>query len=1837
MEDRLQEENTWGYVALWDLASVSGVDDAPMKRMAGKSEPRWFLGSLRQGDYVSLPPCDRLRSFGICFDEQGEVPPVFGWIDWKSEDKAPLKDLQKALHRFLASGASVRVLVRGSEDDSGHIRTSSFWFCLTDVYPCEIHGSQHIVVFKARPHAGHLSAIVCALLNDIGGILLFDSVLLGGNVFRLPPSSDSWDQWQKDFNVMRNGLDPVPVAESLCLDMVTNSCQVRTDDVLHCYGPSFAKRKVGSVREDCTMADLKNRLEGTLTAVASQVDLKPTAFRQEKNEFLYAGSSLKGPSPPVEEGEVHEFKLCGGDAVGTICSKLRYISHFANNVRCKRFHLWFGVHDQGIVCGATLAQLEHEILFVKFLEALSRFVIPVSSIAFTLTCAWVCLPRSYFPSETDGEGIFMVRISSMRFILAKLEEKGLLLVPCERFLVDSPKAVSKEHCVVAICGSVEKRIAYFKALQKHPRKDLISIAVNKLKLRNDFFCPHDGKDCSEKFHPQSVIRISGVIGGASAPPLFLDAVPQVPELQNLGSLLDASSVDIQDLELNRIFLSLQKPPEVTGSLQARINDVRWNLERGSAANVLVMGEIPDHLFADTCKSRGLVVDLAGDSVWDSVWDCHPWRNGSDENLFRFVSSSEDFAGGGAVVSEDLRDLCHPEVSKAFISVNVGKKIELLPVTDRVLFVAKLVKSLHKKWSSVKFVLLFWTLSSANIFLDCLQDYLRSETYKKRRNDFDSAVYVVKVFGSSLNSGECDIILPRSCVNLLVATLTTSSVQTNSYPQLCGSQRVDTRLKNALELFLDIPYPNLFTEHGTLSEEAQSVVSLNFLRGADPCWANFYYSVVGEGECGKGVDVCCRTILRGIKAFDLEDESLRVVQTSLEHEIGSSLQRCTKGLSMFRLWHLPGAGASTVSRRICWNLRTSHPCALLLMKNLTSPRLVEQAAETLKAYFRLVKKPLFVVLDGQIEDRDTVLLYCRNLQRQLRGEDISCVSLCVIRVGRASDAQIASSSGHDWFLDSQLRSHSEREAFDRKFKDVSMAITKLPQSHRRPFLFGLLAFVDDFSSQKGQTRLSVRLKPFLELLTLEERQVLMAASIFDVLFNKKTYLPHDVAKSIFGGHDLRRLSPAASSLIIETQDGLRPPIRYVSHWLIRNLNLNATNITVADNMITMIRMLLSEAPARSILFAAHSILIEPFRGVLENIAEIPDQKIGSRLSGPLRLIYSYGASALMKVYAELFKDFPGFENCWYNEEEKYRSCPWEMTAEKSSEFLRQQWDSVVLARLCASYGKFLRLDSKNYPPHEELGQRIEAHKMLLRARALYSSDDEQDIAHACVGLVGSYMGFAEFLVYRSPEIGGFQVTRNKGAALSVHKLGKQPYELHPQFFVIVDIMKLAAAICSEEKEHSNVIYLHEREIGVRVRLLEHMRRGFPIDDSAFYPFLCKGCFCKDASRNAFLVSCVAETPVLISLAKHRLNGLKDKKMFEETMQRIEARSDTYWQMLQDSQTPLWKTLWDRLCDRTETCPPWIRRMFAWAIKQELCNQSTGESQLFETWAKKWTKKAVSQLTQYFDTTDKMASDFEIAQTFKLFMGLILSSYLVFDNDTSSQEKLYELLYLWKAQFPKDTRWIFFEVLLFFPFPNVEWRPKWIRSNSELFSERSKYLFDLRDKSGALPKLRVVLIDVPNLKVTTLIWASSASCRQYKPRRLDGNICVDSLGSWIKISGCHARILFDPGILSVAPNNWHGQRITFCLGFSKYGPEGFDIAFGESMISSPIQARWNALPILKWTVDDVCRYVEVSRHDSSWIREQQIDGKVLLEHVVLILSKCPIGLKSLLERLCKEMQN
>ncbi len=179
---------------------------------------------------------------------------------------------------------------------------------------------------------------------------------------------------------------------------------------------------------------------------------------------------------------------------------------------------------------------------------------------------------------------------------------------------------------------------------------------------------------------------------------------------------------------------------------------------------------------------------------------------------------------------------------------------------------------------------------------------------------------------------------------------------------------------------------------------------------------------------------------------------RVVKTVLQ-DLGGGEGGRSKGTTRINVYHAPGAGGSTVARRVAWNVHLDFPTALL------RKCVPAETAARLELIYRLTSLPILLLIEGA----DVQESQAEDLYSILRARQVSVVFLQVLRrFSKVEERERA------FFIDSQLSpvessrfAHRLAEARPQRRSTVLGIASKGSETERTAFYFALETFEENF--------------------------------------------------------------------------------------------------------------------------------------------------------------------------------------------------------------------------------------------------------------------------------------------------------------------------------------------------------------------------------------------------------------------------------------------------------------------------------------------------------------------------------------------------------------------------------------------------------------------------------------------------------------------------------------------------------------------------------------------------------------------------------------------------------
>lgn len=305
--------------------------------------------------------------------------------------------------------------------------------------------------------------------------------------------------------------------------------------------------------------------------------------------------------------------------------------------------------------------------------------------------------------------------------------------------------------------------------------------------------------------------------------------------------------------------------------------------------------------------------------------------------------------------------------------------------------------------------------------------------------------------------------------------------------------------------------------------------------------------IGAGTRAPSDGEPMREFLRGgqISWFDLG------LQADVEREKSSDLLRIVeqdleqRRSTRINLYHEPGAGGSTIARRVLWVLHQRYPAVVM---HRCSAR---ETAERVALVYQLTGQSILILREGS----DVPEGEADQLANLLASKHVPCVLLQVLRRYQSPPV-----SRRSIFLRAQIaiteierfRAAFEREAPSRKQQIAQLAVGEA--SSRTPFLFGLTAFAAEFTGLTSYVQNHLSLVPAPQIrvlqylaLAYDYGQQALAAFHFSEHLQLPVTRPVDFKKV---------LCEEARRLLVEQGDGRWRPVHQLVSAKILELTLSA---------------------------------------------------------------------------------------------------------------------------------------------------------------------------------------------------------------------------------------------------------------------------------------------------------------------------------------------------------------------------------------------------------------------------------------------------------------------------------------------------------------------------------------------------------------------------------------------------------------------------------------------------------------------------------------------------------
>lgn len=228
----------------------------------------------------------------------------------------------------------------------------------------------------------------------------------------------------------------------------------------------------------------------------------------------------------------------------------------------------------------------------------------------------------------------------------------------------------------------------------------------------------------------------------------------------------------------------------------------------------------------------------------------------------------------------------------------------------------------------------------------------------------------------------------------------------------------------------------------------------------------------------------KNFYQGRKIYWNELDSRKDIDRDITKEIKKGIEEALKNRSSGEIFHLkyePGAGATTISRRIAWDLRDTYPTVFLNFYDK------KQSIENLIRIFNLTQQPIFLVIDD-VNIKDNQVIDIANI---CESKSIKITILYLKREFNCNNL-----AKNEYFLKLTL-SPSDRKRFLGRFKELfpekieiySRIDANNKDKELTPFFLGLIAYEKEYISIPDYVRIR------MDNMTDKQKELIIMLSFF----------------------------------------------------------------------------------------------------------------------------------------------------------------------------------------------------------------------------------------------------------------------------------------------------------------------------------------------------------------------------------------------------------------------------------------------------------------------------------------------------------------------------------------------------------------------------------------------------------------------------------------------------------------------------------------------------------------------------------------------------------------------
>jgi len=228
-------------------------------------------------------------------------------------------------------------------------------------------------------------------------------------------------------------------------------------------------------------------------------------------------------------------------------------------------------------------------------------------------------------------------------------------------------------------------------------------------------------------------------------------------------------------------------------------------------------------------------------------------------------------------------------------------------------------------------------------------------------------------------------------------------------------------------------------------------------------------------------------------YDVDRDKTPTIQKRIDRDLAA------RSIRINRLYHWPGAGGTTIARRIIWNLHSTYPTVRLLRV------IPDETIGRLREIYDLTQLPLLVVVEGA----NISITLLESLLNETLSRHLPLVFILVLRLFERVREQegIVFVDSTLSIQESRLFAKSYSEIVPERRDQLDQIATRTGGQRRNPFYFGLVAFgkdfisINDYVNRRLETATEVQKQTLLFLaMAYHYGQKAVSAQVFTELLN-----------------------------------------------------------------------------------------------------------------------------------------------------------------------------------------------------------------------------------------------------------------------------------------------------------------------------------------------------------------------------------------------------------------------------------------------------------------------------------------------------------------------------------------------------------------------------------------------------------------------------------------------------------------------------------------------------------------------------------------------------------------